>query len=116
MCAHADPREARIHGLDRTGGPINGSTLVTIRGKLFSDFSLRTFVDREHVLRCRFGSAGESLAIVLGETEVQCLSPHIYGIGHQQAVSVDLTLNGQDYLQGNFKLVPIPSAGSECLG
>ena len=94
-----DPREARIQSLDRVGGPINGSTLVKIKGKLFSDFSLKQ-PGHQHVAMCKFGSVGVTLATVSSDTAAECFSPRIYGIGHQQVVSVDLTLNGQHYLEG----------------
>ena len=96
-----DPREARIHTMLRTGGPINGSTYVVLSGKLFFDFSSVARVGgHEHVLRCRFSFAGETLATWVDETAVACLSPRLYGFGHRQAVAVDLTFNGQDYVEG----------------
>ena len=101
-----DPREARVHTMERIGGPINGSTYVVISGKLFFDFSSRMRVlplgeTYSHVLRCRFGDAGETPATLLSEREVACYSPRLYGTGHRQAVGVDLTYNGQDYLDGH---------------
>ena len=95
-----DPREARILNMQRTGGPLNGSTYVIIYGKLFFDFSLRTRPGYAHVLRCRFGFAGEMPATWLRETAIACYSPKIHGTGHRQVVSVDVTYNSQDYLDG----------------
>ena len=96
-----DPREARIQNMLRTGGPINGSTYVELYGKLFFDFSSITrAASHAHLLRCRFSVAGETLATLLSETTVACYSPRLYGFGHRQSVSVDITYNGQDYLDG----------------
>ena len=96
-----DPREARIHALQRTGGPLNGSTFVTIYGKLFYDFTLRALPSpRAHLLQCRFGFAGVTPATWLDRQRVACHSPRIYGLGHRQSIGVDITFNGQDYLMG----------------
>ncbi len=95
-----DPREARIHNMERTGGPISGETYVLVHGKLFFDFTLRSQPDRDHLLRCRFGHAGDTLATHISETTVACYSPVLYGTGHRQSVGVDITYNGQDYLEG----------------
>jgi hypothetical protein len=94
------PKEARVTTMDRTGGPLNGSTTITITGKLFSDFTLRSFPDRIHLLRCRFGFVGDTLATWNSDQSVSCVSPAISGTGFPQAVGVDLTFNGQDYLEG----------------
>lgn len=50
-----DPQEARLTSLSRTGGPVEGGTHIIITGKLFSDFTLRTLPNRDHLLLCRFG-------------------------------------------------------------
>jgi len=95
-----DPREARVNHMHRTGGPLNGSTYVIITGKLFSDFTLRELPGRHHLLRCRFGWAGLTMATWQDEQTVSCYSPRVYGTGHRQSVEVDLTFNGQDYIEG----------------
>ena len=95
-----DPREARILALERTGGPLNGSTYVVVYGKLFFDFTLRSLPDRSHLLRCRFGFAGLTPATWLDAQRVACYSPRIYGVGHRQSIGVDVTYNGQDFLNG----------------
>lgn len=95
-----DPREARVRSMLRTGGPINGSTYVELYGKLFFDFSSVMRAGYEHVLRCRFGIAGETNATRLRDTAVACYSPRLFGFGHRQGVSVDVTFNGQDYVDG----------------
>lgn len=100
-----DPREARIHSLERTGGPINGSTYVIIYGKLFYDFTLRDqsgqpWQGSNHHLQCRFGAAGITQATWYDRHRVACHSPRIHGFGHRQTVGVDVTFNGQDFLNG----------------
>lgn len=100
-----DPREARIHTLERTGGPLNGSTFIIIKGKLFYDFTLRDssgqpWAGTEHHLQCRFGFAGITPATWYDRQHVACYSPRIYGYGHRQRVGVDITFNGQDFLEG----------------
>jgi len=111
-----DPYEARVNFMDRTGGPLGGNTSVYIRGKLIADYTSRaladtTFAGREHLLRCRFGWVGETLATFVDEHTVKCVSPPIniseahprldfLGSGHADDVPVDLTFNGQDYLKG----------------
>ena len=95
-----DPREARILALERTGGPLNGSTFVVVYGKLFYDFTLRSLPERSHLLQCRFGFAGITPATWYDRQRVACHSPRIYGLGHRQSISVDITFNGQDFLDG----------------
>ena len=95
-----DPREARIHDMMRTGGPNNGSTFVIIYGKLFYDFTLRSLPGRDHLLQCRFGFAGQTPATWYDANRVACFSPRIYGLGHRQSIGVDITYNGQDFLEG----------------
>ncbi len=111
-----DPYEARVNFMDRTGGPLEGNTSVYIKGKLIADYTSRaladtTFAGREHLLRCRFGWVGETLATFVDQHTVKCVSPPInisevhprldfLGSGHADDVPVDLTFNGQDYLNG----------------
>ena len=95
-----DPREARIQTLDRIGGPIDGSTYIVVQGKLFSDFTSRMRTSYSHLLRCRFGDAGSTFATLLSDRSVACFSPKLNGTGHRQSISLDLTYNGQDYLNG----------------
>ena len=95
-----DPREARIHSMLRTGGPLNGSTFIFIYGKLFYDFTLRSLPDRSHLLQCRFGFAGQTPATWHDAQRVACYSPRIYGVGHRQSIEVDITYNGQDFIEG----------------
>lgn len=122
-----DPREARVNFMTRQGGPLGGNTSVEIRGKLFDDYTLRTMpVDatqqaisepKQHLLRCRFGWAGETLATLVDEKTVRCFSPLlnqsetplVLNSGHADDVPVDLTLNGQDYLNGrNLRFIYSP--------
>ena len=67
-----------------------------------------TMPPRDHLLRCRFGWVGETLATFVDERTVKCSSPRlnissrddVLGSGHDDDVPVDLTFNGQDYLRG----------------
>jgi hypothetical protein len=95
-----DPREARIQALERTGGPLSGNTFIIIYGKLFFDFTLRSLPGRSHLLQCRFGFAGMTPATWYDAQRVACHSPQIHGVGHRQSIGVDITYNGQDFLEG----------------
>ena len=106
-----DPHEARVNFMDRTGGPLEGNTSVYIRGKLKADYTSRALEGRAHLLKCRFGWVGETLATFVDEQTVKCFSPPLnisadhprlgfLGSGHADDVPVDLTFNGQDYLGG----------------
>jgi len=61
---------------------------------------LRSLPGRDHLLQCRFGFAGQTPATWYDSLRVACFSPRIYGMGHRQTISVDLTYNGQDFLEG----------------
>jgi hypothetical protein len=74
-------------------GPLNGSTLVVVRGSGFVNTS---------ALACRFGGSGGGPAIFRSEEEIACVSPPS---DQSQSVSLAITANGVDYVQTGFQFV-----------
>ena len=86
-----DPDAWMLHNIHPRGGPLIGNSSMSITGFRF-----------QHLgdVRCRFGVLNtETNASIAGETHMDCLSPpHWHQQPTQQAVDLQITLNGQDYL------------------
>ena len=92
-----DPTSWRVHHFEPRGGPLDGNTSMSLHSALLQDLG---------DVRCRFlgddGIAAETNATVhAGGSLVSCLSPAHWerSVGAARYTSVDLTLNGQEYLR-----------------
>ena len=87
-----DPAVWKLHRFHPRGGPLIGNSSMSVSGLRFQPLG---------DVRCRFGVLNaETNASISAESHMECLSPpHWHQQASQQTVDLQITLNGQDYLE-----------------